>query len=441
MLFIPGSGARDEGLLHLVLMPADLHKSKEQQAERMKDLLSRGDALSLLLAASLARDMEDSPEEFRLLKAAQDKGSCIASMQLGAKAIALGDSSNAMRCYRHSAQLGNPIAQHKLGFFHEQPGPFHDLTAASRNYLAAGLNGHPDALYNLSLLVESGQVSCPVDWTVERLSRKAKALGSPSAKAAFVQASIGVIDTLTVDQLGHVLDMAWEAYIEAPAVGNHSFLLGALYVPTAVRGDVPRSFDIAKAIHFLKIAKRVDPNDNRDSLLGNILLSCPEPPPESSPTIATLTQQAEGRVLDFKIQQLKTAVTEWTKEPVSPKLMAYCNASMMGGAGSPTNAVVFASLLSTSLDRSTGESSPPSSLAEALRDDKPAEKGKGAPHLVGMKPEEVLHLIAAFHEKRIEWGFPTDPTDFPFQLPNINGPFSTETICVLRNTITGMNYG
>ena len=58
----------------------------------------------------------------------------------------------------------------------------------------------------------------------------------------------------------------------------------------------------------------------------------------------------------------------------------------------------------------------PSASASSLNDadDEPKVAEKGAPHLVDMSPDEVLQLITSFHDKRIQWDFPTDPTDFPF---------------------------
>lgn len=449
-------------MLHLVLMPADLQKKKEEQLDRMTDLLARNDGVSHLLAAGLARDMDDCAEESRLLLSARDRRSSMAGMQLGAQALEVDDIHSAMQYYQHAADLDNPIAQHKLGYLFEQAGARRDLPTAARWYLRAGKNGHPDALYNLSLLVESGQVACPDGWTTHSLTETAQILGCPSAKAAFVQTSIAVIDSLTAQQVEQLMTIAWETYVEAPEIANHSFFLGALYVPTAVTGTVSRHFDVAKAIHFLKIAKRLEPVESRDSLLQNILSACPVIPPETSPTIATLTQQAEKNILNFKIQQLKAVVRKWTEEPMSKQLMAYCNASMLGaGAGSaaPTNAVVFASLLSKSLDKDSDNDAKqntthnPSSVtpvtpasaisSTTMETETEMEQGsssKGAPHLVDMSSEQILQLIASFHAKRVEWDFPTDPTDFPFRLPGTalnGGPFSVESTTLLTPVLVG----
>ena len=431
-------------MLHLVLMPADLQKNKEQQLERMTDLLARKDGVSLLLAAGIARDMNDTSEEMRLLLSARDKQSSMAGMQLGAQALVSGDTHMAIEHYQHAAVLENPVAQHKLGYLFELPGARQDLAAAARWYLQAGMNGHPDAFYNLSLLVENKQVACPAGWTPQTFVETAQKLGCPSAKAAFVQSSIAVIDSLSSRQVQHLMNVAWETYVEAPEIANHSFFLGALYVPTAITGTVSRQFDVAKAIYFLKIAKQLEPNDSRDSLLQNILAACPTVPPETSPTIATLTQQAEKSILKFKIQQLKAMVLKWTGESVSPQLMAYCNTSMMGaGSNTPTNAAIFASLISQSLDKvpsqdpdSTSASSMPVTSPAALASS-PPEPSTGAPYLVNMQSDDILQLIASFHTKRMEWAFPTDPTDFPFRLPDINGPFSKESTTLLTPVLVG----
>ena len=438
---------RDEGLLNLVLMPAELHKTKEQKIERIASWEARNDGPSLLMAAGLAQDLQDSSNELRLLIAAKEKKSCMAGMQLGAKSLEAGDLRTALKHYRHSALLSNPIAQHKLGYLLEQPGEFQNLTEASKFYLKGGDNGHPDSYYNLSLMVDGGLVPCPDHWSVQKLMDASKSMGCPSAKSSWVQASIDSIDTLSAAELKVLWDVAWDSYVEEPEVANHSFFLGCLYVPTAVKGNIPRSFDIAKAIHFLKLSKRLHPDVGRDSLLQNILTACPVIPPETSPTIATLTSLAEKRVLDFKINRLKAKVTEWTKMPASPQLMVYCSANMMDGRSSsspPTNAVVFASLLSKSLDT---ESAPEnnqnhtpfadvSSPMCSTEDNEPI-KEKGAPHLFDMTPQETIQLITSFHSKRMEWGFATDPTDFPFRLPDINGPFSRESFILLAPVLSG----
>jgi hypothetical protein len=319
------------------------------------------------------------------------------------------------------------------------------MSEAARFYLQAGENGNPDAFYNLSLLVEAASVPCPGGWTAQKLAETAKTMGCASAKSAWVQARVAVIDSLTAAQLEELWSVAWEAFVEAPEVVNHSFFLGCLYVPTEVNSDVPRHFDLAKAVHFLQISQRLDPNESRDSLLQNIRTAYPIIPAESSPTISVLTQQAEKRVLDFKIRQLRTVVSKWTRQPASPQLMVYCRASMAGagagaGAGSeaPTNAVVFASLLSKSLDRDSNDTPTQISHSSPLTTQPlPASKDKGAPHLVEMTSADILKSIESFHAKRVKWGFPTDPTDFPFRLPDINGPFSEESLAVLTPVLLG----
>ena len=121
-LLSDNKAARDGSLamtaaMHLVHSPQ--FSTGKMQNKVIAKLKEQGDGLSLVVAASIAESRGDHKQQAKLLKYAMAKGSPFAGMQLGKYHLSRGARSKALECYRHSAELGNPMAQHKMGYLME----------------------------------------------------------------------------------------------------------------------------------------------------------------------------------------------------------------------------------------------------------------------------------------------------------------------------------
>jgi len=122
---------RKEAALSFLVLGPILQKPKMEQRGQALLYETKGSGCDLFIAATILAELGDKKRSVDLLERAATKGSPAAGMQLGAHFLEKHDFKAAMKWYRKSADLGNPIAAHKLAALYdfEAPGK-RDLASA-----------------------------------------------------------------------------------------------------------------------------------------------------------------------------------------------------------------------------------------------------------------------------------------------------------------------
>jgi TPR repeat protein len=284
---------RKEAVITFASIGPILMKPVTEQRTLALQFEAKGSGCDLFVSSTIFRELGDRKRSLQLLELAARKGSPSAEVNLGGHYLEKKDFKLAFKHYGKAAELGNPIAQHKLGSLYDFEGPYkRDIKQAIVYYTMGAENKNADSMNNLAMIIEDDGVVPPHDWTVHSLRQEAAKLGSVDAKIALAKSHFP-LDADTDPAICKLLcDYLWESFVEVPAAANCALLLGMHYMP---REDPPNPFeDPAKALYFLKRVKSGGMEETAGSWITS--LESRGALKEKEPLVATLLTETAQRV-------------------------------------------------------------------------------------------------------------------------------------------------